>query len=65
MAAAKRFYDLLFTWGAVVYGTGFLVCLIGNWYWAGAFDISHLVIAVLWPIIFVLFALGMLSQRYF
>ena len=58
----RRFYYLLFTWGAIVYGAGFCVCLIGSWYWAGRFDISHLAIATGWPGILVLVVIGALLR---
>lgn len=52
----------LFTWGAAVYGTGFLVFLFGGWYSAGAFDVSLLVLAFWWPLILTVFGLGALFR---
>lgn len=60
-----RFYNLLFAWGAIAYAIGFFAVLFGSWYWAGAFDIAHLAIALSWPAILILFILGVLLQRYF
>uniref|UniRef100_UPI0035CA3F81 hypothetical protein n=1 Tax=uncultured Methylobacterium sp. TaxID=157278 RepID=UPI0035CA3F81 len=49
-------------WGAVVYGTGFLVFLFGGWYSAGVFDVSLLVLALWWPLILTVFGLGTLFR---
>ena len=61
----RRFYNLLFTWGAVGYAVGFCVCLFGSWYWVGHFDIAHLAIAFCWPLLLPLLVLGPLYQRYY
>ena len=61
----RRFYDLLFAWGAIVYGAGFFACFFGSWYWAGHFEIAHLGIAIGWPLLLNLFVLGFLLTRFY
>lgn len=60
----RRLNGLLLTWGAVIYGAGFLFVLFGGWYSAGGFDVSLLVLALWWPLILAVFALGAVF-RYF
>jgi len=59
----RRLGGSLFTWGAVIYGIGFLAVLFGGWYSAGAFDVSLLVLAAWWPLILTVIGLGALFRH--